>query len=77
MPDRLRMSRAEPKTPAPRKAYFGSEFGWIDTPVLGGRSSLRTPLKGPAIIEEYDATVLVTPNAEARLDANENIVIAL
>jgi N-methylhydantoinase A/oxoprolinase/acetone carboxylase beta subunit len=30
---------------------------------------------GPAIVEEYDATVLVTPGATASLDAGGNIAI--
>lgn len=77
MPAQLRMSRAEPKASAPRKAYFGTDIGWVDTPVLGGRSALRTPLVGPAIVEEYDSTVLIAPGAEGHLDANDNIVIAL
>ena len=77
MPDQLRMSRAEPAAPPPRKAYFGTDLGWIETPVLGGRSALRTPIVGPAIVEEYDATLLITPGAEARLDSSDNIVISL
>ena len=77
MPDQLRMSRAEPAAPPPRKAYFGTDLGWIETPVLGGRSALRTPIVGPAIVEEYDATLLITPGAKARLDSSDNIVISL
>ena len=34
-------SRAEPAPPPPRRAYFGSEHGWIETPVMR-RSDLKT-----------------------------------
>jgi N-methylhydantoinase A len=32
---------------------------------------------GPLIVEEYDATCLVTPGAQASLDEGGNIVIRL
>jgi N-methylhydantoinase A len=73
VPQRGRSSRAEPKPPPPRRAYFGS---WLETPVLR-RSDLSTPRRGPLIIEEYDATCVVAPGARAELDAGGNIVIQL
>jgi N-methylhydantoinase A len=76
VPQRVRPSRAEPAPPPPRKAYFGAEAGWRETPVLR-RSDLATPRTGPLIIEEYDATCVVPPGANAELDAGGNIVIAL
>src|SRR5262249_20665002 len=33
-----------------RRAYFGPEIGWRDTPVTS-RSALQTPVTGPAIVE--------------------------
>ena len=73
VPERVRPSRAEPKPPPPRQAYFGC---WIETPVVR-RSELSTPRAGPLIIEEYDATCVVPPGARAELDAAGNIVIEL
>jgi N-methylhydantoinase A len=73
VPERVKPSRAEPKPPPPRRAYFGS---WIETPVLR-RSDLAQPRTGPLIIEEYDATCVVPPRAKAQLDAGGNIVIEL
>jgi N-methylhydantoinase A len=32
-------------------------------------------MSGPLIVEEYDSTCVVPPNAGARVDAHENIVI--
>ena len=59
-----------------RKAYFGKSYGWVETPVLA-RSDLQKKYIGPAIIEEYDATCLIPPKAEAQLDLFGNIVIDL
>lgn len=76
VPAELRMTRPEPDVAGPRPAYFGPEHGWIETPVLR-RSDLKVPLQGPAIVEEYDATVLVAPGATASLDPGGNIGIDL
>ena len=38
---------------------------------------LQKKYSGPVIIEEYDATCLIPPNAEAHLDSFGNIVIDL
>ena len=70
----LRMTRPEPAVGQPRSAYFGAEHGWLTTPVIR-RSDLKAAVTGPAIVEEYDATVLVTPGATASLDAGGNIAI--
>ena len=80
MPDRLEAAGSTPSVTS-RSAYFGAEKGWIDTPVLA-RAALATPrhgpcIRGPCIIEEYDATCLVPPGATASLDASGNIVIEL
>jgi N-methylhydantoinase A len=73
VPERVRSSRAEPEPPPPRRAYFGS---WLETPVMR-RSDLSTPRSGPLIIEEYDATCVIPPDARAELDAGGNMVIQL
>jgi len=42
------------------------------------RSQLtETPLAGPLVIEEYDATCVVPPGVSAQLDAAGNIVLML
>ena len=76
VPHGLRSSRAEPAPPAPRAAYFGPAQGWVETPILR-RSDLAAPRSGPLIIEEYDATCVIPPQARAGLDAGGNIVIEL
>lgn len=44
-----------------RKAYFGKEYGWLDTVVLEIQEVSERQQKGPAIIELYDATCVVPP----------------
>jgi N-methylhydantoinase A len=73
VPERVRPSRAEPAPPPPRKAYFGE---WIETPIAR-RSDLGKARTGPLIVEEYDATCVIPPDARAELDAGGNIVIEL
>jgi N-methylhydantoinase A len=75
IPEQLKPSRAEPQPPPPRRAYFG-DAGWLETPILR-RSDLAAERQGPMIIEEYDATCVVPPDATASLDSAGNIVIAL
>jgi N-methylhydantoinase A len=59
-----------------RQVYFGPDQGWMDVPVVD-RGWLNKATDGPCIIEEYDATCLLPPNAHASLDERGNIVIDL
>ena len=63
-------------SPPSRSAYYGPASGWMETPVLA-RSDLTTTKVGPCIIEEYDATCIVPPDARAELDQYGNIQITL
>ena len=76
VPPRVTASAHETPPQGPRRAYFGREHGWIETPVLR-RSDLGATRAGPLIVEEYDATCLVPPGARAELDDGGNIVIEL
>jgi N-methylhydantoinase A len=75
VPDEIRVAVPEETTrPEPRRAYFGPRHGWHDTPVLF-RSDLATPVKGPAIVEEYGSTCVVPPGFAASLDGYGNIIL--
>jgi N-methylhydantoinase A len=76
VPERVRSSRPEPEPPPPRPAWFGAQYGWVETPILR-RTDLALARFGPLIIEEYDATCVIPPGAKASLDAGGNIVIEL
>lgn len=58
---------AAPSERIARPAYFGPEHGWLDTPVVEDRRSVRGEA-GPLIVEEYDATVVVPPGWRANCD---------
>jgi N-methylhydantoinase A len=60
-----------------REVYFGQEYGLVRTPVLS-RSGLAAEARaGPMVIEEYEGTVVVPPDATARRDVDDNILIDL
>jgi len=60
-----------------RDAYFGSEHGMLQTPVLGRTDLGEEPRPGPLIVEEMDATTVIPPGAAARVDEVGNVVISL
>lgn len=60
-----------------RSAYFGIDYGWIETPVIPRDELRESPTEGPLIIEEYDATIVIPPEASARTDAANNLRIEL
>ena len=58
-----------------RTAYFGKEWGLMPVPVMERWELTADPRLGPLIIEEYEGTTVVPPQATACLDAHGNIVI--
>ena len=58
-----------------RCAYFGPAHGFIQTPVISRATLRQGSLLGPVIVEEYDSTCVIPPDARASVDQNENIVI--
>ena len=52
-----------------RKAWF-PKHGTIETPVLNrARLAAGSQVRGPAIIESLDSTVVIAPGWRARIDA--------
>ncbi len=74
-----RLASTHPGRTAPatiRRVYFGARFGTCETPVLTSRAPLGGAWQeGPLIIEEYDSTCVVPPDARARIDELNNIEI--
>ena len=60
-----------------RQVYFGPELGRIAAAVLSRRALALKPRRGPALIQEYDTTIVVPPGCEANLDGHKNVVIAV
>jgi N-methylhydantoinase A len=61
----------------PRKAYFGADHGMVETPIYRRSDLAGRTIDGPAIVEEYDATVVIPPGCRASLDKLGNIDIEL
>jgi N-methylhydantoinase A len=62
-------TRADPVTT--RDVYFGEGSEWTKASIyLGDALACGAQMEGPAIIEEPDATVVVYPGWECRLDGN-------
>ncbi|MGH8071706.1 MAG: hydantoinase/oxoprolinase family protein [Candidatus Entotheonellia bacterium] len=69
---------AEATRKGERPAYFAETSGYLDCPVYD-RYQLApgTVLRGPAIIEERESTVVVGPGARVEVDTYQNAVIWL
>jgi N-methylhydantoinase A len=74
---RMRAAPLRAPTTPWRKAYFSREDGPIDTPVIERNDLGPKPRSGPLIIEEYEGTTIVPPDASAVRDGFDNIVITL
>jgi N-methylhydantoinase A len=65
---------ADAPPPGSRSAWLGPRLGRHEMPVVG-RAALRTPIAGPALVEEFDTTTVVPPGWTARLDEQHSIVM--
>jgi N-methylhydantoinase A len=74
--DSLRSTGAAAIAPRHRQVWF-SETGWIDTPIYAREHIPAEGLRGPAIIEQLDATTVIDPGAHARGDGYGNLIITL
>ena len=63
------------KKNAKRKVYFGKEFGWIDTTILGKDDLSKNVVSGPVIIELNDSTCVVPPYANVSQGPWGSIII--
>jgi N-methylhydantoinase A len=59
-----------------RRVYFGTA-GHVETPVVARWQLGHEPVDGPVIVEEYDATIVVPPDAIAQVDDHGNLVVDL
>ena len=57
-----------------RIATFAAPWGSIETPVVS-RASLSSPTRGPLLIDEYDATIVIPPDMQAHTDSLGNVVM--
>ena len=62
-----------PTSAGEREAYFGEETGWLPATVLTRDDLGKRARKGPLIVEDYDATIVVRPGWRARKDGWGNV----
>ena len=60
-----------------RQAYFGAEMGWAAAKLINRSMLDESMKKGPFILQEFDATILVPPDFAVARDAFDNIVMRL
>jgi N-methylhydantoinase A len=70
-----RMESGAASAYAARDAYFGAQWGLLQTRVVGRAALSPQPVAGPLIIQEYDSTVVVPPDCTAARDDYGSIVI--
>jgi N-methylhydantoinase A len=58
-----------------RPAYFGPQWGLLETRTLDRSQLGEVPSPGPLIVEEYDATTVVPPGWHAALDPSGAMLI--
>ena len=63
-------------TDSQRQVYFGSEGGYVSTPVIE-RRDLAVPRSGPLLIDEYDTTIVIPPYTRALVDGHGNLIMTL
>jgi N-methylhydantoinase A len=59
-----------------RQAYFGPEWGMLETPVVA-RADLADGRNGPLLVDEYDSTTVIPPGMRATLDEQGSILMEL
>ena len=74
--EKATQNKTEPEVKETREVYFGSAFGWKETPVYE-RAGLSHWAKviGPAVIEEMSSTTILPPNYEATVDNRANLIL--
>ncbi len=75
--DGMRASTVEISGTSSRMAFFGSDHGLIETPILTRDQLSPRPREGPLIVEEYDSTIVVPPGCSATLGDFGNVEIQI
>ncbi|MFQ5997937.1 MAG: hydantoinase/oxoprolinase family protein, partial [Candidatus Bathyarchaeia archaeon] len=67
-----------PRPESKRKVYFEEERGFVTTPIyLRNKLPVNTHIRGPAVVEQLDSTVLIPPRVSAEVDPYLNIIMNL
>lgn len=76
-PMRWATGAAPGASPAAREVHFGPQLGTLRTPILTRAALGRESRPGPAIVEEYDSTIVVPPDARVSRDDDGNVLLEL
>ncbi|TGQ11407.1 hydantoinase/oxoprolinase family protein [Mesorhizobium sp. M2E.F.Ca.ET.219.01.1.1] len=76
VPARLRHA-LKPSETTSRPVWFGKRYGFIETAVVGRAEVTRERQAGPVIVEEYEGTTVVPPDASVFRDEFDNLVVDL
>lgn len=60
-----------------RRAYFGKEYGFIQTPVVGTKGLKEKPVRGPVLIDKYDTTIVVPPGWSVSSSGGGSLLLTL
>jgi len=71
------MAEAADRHEADRMVYFGPDHGRLRSVVRLRRELAEGRLAGPALIQEYDTTIVIPPGCAASLDVHQNVVIEI
>jgi len=72
-----RTAKSSPNAPPQtRQAYFGPQAHQMAAQVVTRQTLLDGALTGPAIIEEFDTTIVIPPGWRAELDRFANVVLS-
>jgi len=63
------------KVQSTRRAYWGKESGFIETPVLKLEQVGQTPRNGPILVDCYDTTIVIPPGSTITMGDWGNIMI--
>ncbi len=59
-----------------RRVFFSNSTGFVDSPIYEReRLGAGATLTGPAIVEQYDSTVMVPPDFWAQVDRFGNLIL--
>jgi N-methylhydantoinase A len=69
------IGRVTGKTTETRKAYWGQEYGFVDTKVLQLEQVSQSPIEGPVLVDCYDTTIVIPPKVDIALGDWGNVTI--
>jgi len=75
VPAKLRFAQEYAAPEGTRRAWFGTGHGWVDARLVRRSSLPESPVAGPLVVQEFDATILVPPGFTAERDAQGNVVM--